>query len=149
MHTLCSLCQKAEVNVTHVVNISLSYTSSQELLITAQTVDREVEAYAMLSDESDDLISELQGGRATQRALNQSQSMVSDVLFAGKVGELLRDILSNTPSVSRLNSKSPSDTHPLRALLILSAPDELHRWPWELLTAPYATRPLLLDHVEL
>ena len=149
MHTLCSLRQKAEVNVTHVVNISLSYTSSQELLVTAQTVDREVEAYATLSDESDDLISELQGGRATQRAINQSQSMVSDVLFAGKVGELLRDILSNTPSVSRSNSKSPNDAHPLRALLILSAPDALHHWPWELLTAPQATRPLLLDHVEL
>ena len=120
------------------VRISLQYTSTSELLVTAQIDSTEAKAYASLSTEAKDLIAEFKTGRATQRALSSAQELVNSAIMVGEVSRLFADHFHRAEQGDQLTG-----------LISLSCPDELHQWPWELLCVPGSSQPLLLSGFEL
>ena len=129
------------------IQLKLSFTSSQELLLECSHEDEHALAYASLPKEMKDLIIELQSGKAIQSALNLAQQLITQTLFHGAVGDLLQRILGSVRR-SKTNSRLLENSGPT-AVLLISAPDELHAWPWELATYPETKSPLFLNSVEV
>ena len=133
--------------MTHVVELTLKFTSSQELLVLAKANQKEVQSYVEFPPESDDLIAELRSGKSIQSALEQAQHMVTDTLFSGEIIDLILDELDRP--IKEQGSTNFLENSAPHTVLMLSTPDELHSWPWELALHPISKRSLLLSQVEI
>ena len=138
---------KIEVNVTVIIELTLKFTSSNEILVLAKSDGEELQVYTGVPDEAQDLIDELKSGKAIKSALEQAQHMVTELLFPGAISDLIQSKLSSLQNISG-SANFIENTKP-DLLLLVSCPETLQAWPWELVLNPRSGQALLLESVEL
>ena len=133
--------------MTVIIELTLKFTSSNELLVLAKSEGEELQVYTEVPEEAPDLIKELKSGKAIKSALEQAQYMVTELLFPGKIADLIQSKLAQTQG-SQGSENFTENTKPV-LLLLVDSPDALQTWPWELVLNPITGQALLLESVEL
>ena len=82
--------------MTVIIELTLKFTSSNELLVLAKSEREELQVYTEVPEEAPDLIEELKSGKAIKSALEQAQYMVTELLFPGKIADLVQNKLTQS-----------------------------------------------------
>ena len=133
--------------MTVIIELTLKFTSSNEILVLAKSEGEERQVYTGVPDEAQDLINELKSGKAIKSALEQAQHMVTELLFPGEIADFIQSKLSSLQA-EQGSENFIANTRP-GLLLLVSSPEALQAWPWELVLNPHNGQPLLLESVEL
>lgn len=118
------------------IHISLTQASTDDLYLTASLSDRAVETSAPYPRGIKELVAQIKDGEGTRGAQRALGAMLGDVLFAGPMLAVLRELMG---------ARGAEAQDGLSLVLFLELEEELASLPWEL-TADPETGELLVAH---